>query len=277
VDLLLGHHGRHGVDRGLQALVEIVVHAQVAVALVGVLPGHREHRVPLVDQELDHRIARAQVEDVVLHDPGRHDQHRLGMHILGGGRVLDDLDQVVAQDHLARRHRDGLAGFEGIGARLLAAFQGALDVLDQVLHAPHQVLPLFGLRQRLQFGVGQQAVGGGRRVARHARRKIQQLRVVGVQAADIVHRVLQQRLRVLVRAGQHVEGKLRPGRVVEALVRRPVQTLGGRHRLAAHRPQGKRAVVDRAAQRLLLQFHLARRRKRQVRRPVQPGRGEGRQ
>jgi hypothetical protein len=39
---------------------------------------------------------RRQVEDVVLHDPRRHDEHRLGLHLRRDGVVLDQLDQVVA-------------------------------------------------------------------------------------------------------------------------------------------------------------------------------------
>jgi hypothetical protein len=36
---------------------------------------------PCADQVVDHRIVRRKVEDVVFHDPGRHDQDRLGLHL----------------------------------------------------------------------------------------------------------------------------------------------------------------------------------------------------
>ncbi len=77
-------HGRAGDDRLdrrqrlAHAQAQIVVHAQVALGRRGVLPGHAEHRVALADQIGDQRIVGRQVQDVVLHDPGRHDEDRLG-------------------------------------------------------------------------------------------------------------------------------------------------------------------------------------------------------
>jgi hypothetical protein len=39
----------------------------------------------------------AEVQHVVFHDPGRHDQHRLGMHLRRGRRILDQFHQLVAE------------------------------------------------------------------------------------------------------------------------------------------------------------------------------------
>ncbi len=79
VDLAPRQHRRHRVQRREHAVAQVVVQAQVAVLGPRVLPRQHEHRVPLVDQVLDERVRGRQVEDVVLHDPRRHDQHRLGI------------------------------------------------------------------------------------------------------------------------------------------------------------------------------------------------------
>ena len=58
--------------------------------------------VALIDQVTDQRVVGRQVQHVVLHDPGRHDQHRLGTDLVGRRYVLDQLDQPLALDHFAR-------------------------------------------------------------------------------------------------------------------------------------------------------------------------------
>ena len=111
-----------GVERGHDAERAIVVHAEVAILRAGVLPRDHEHREALLGQIFHQRILRRQIEDVVFHDPGRHDQDRLGPDLVGRGRILDELDQPVAIDDLAGRHRDVAADLELLGAdRLLAA------------------------------------------------------------------------------------------------------------------------------------------------------------
>ena len=61
---------------------QVVVHRDVAVLGRRVLPRDHEHRVAELGQVVHQRVLRRQVEDVVLHDPRRHDQHRLGVHRL---------------------------------------------------------------------------------------------------------------------------------------------------------------------------------------------------
>ena len=80
------------------------------------------------------------------------------MHLGGGRRVLDQLDQFVAEDHLAGRHGDGLADLEVLGAGRAHALHRALDVLEHVLQAAHQILPLLGLRQGQQLRIRRQVV-----------------------------------------------------------------------------------------------------------------------
>jgi uncharacterized repeat protein (TIGR03803 family) len=54
-----------------------------------------------LDQVSDPRILRRKVEDIVLHDPCRHDQDRLRKDLLRRRRILDQFDQPVLEDDLA--------------------------------------------------------------------------------------------------------------------------------------------------------------------------------
>ena len=62
----------------------------------------------------------AQVEDVVLVDPGRNDQQRR-LNCSWWWVELDQLDQVVLENDLARRRGDVLAELEGLGVGHLDA------------------------------------------------------------------------------------------------------------------------------------------------------------
>ena len=96
--------------------MHVVGQAEIAVFAVRVLPRNREHGEALVEQRLHQRVVRRQVEDVVLHDPRRNQQHRLGVRGARGRPVLDQLDQPVSIDHLARRARHRLADDESLAA-----------------------------------------------------------------------------------------------------------------------------------------------------------------
>ena len=69
----------------------------------------------------DERLLRAQVEDVELVDPGRHDQQRRRVHALGARRILDQLDEVVLEHDLAGRGGDVAADLEGLHVGLADA------------------------------------------------------------------------------------------------------------------------------------------------------------
>ncbi len=70
-----------------------------------------------VDQMPDQRMTRLQIEHVVLHDPGRHDEDRLAQHLTGRRRVPDELHQPVAVHDAARRRGDVDADLDGIELR----------------------------------------------------------------------------------------------------------------------------------------------------------------
>ena len=69
------------------------------------------------------------------------------------GRILDQLDQPVAQDHLARRDGDVAADAIGVGARRAAAGEGALPVLGHVLQAAHQRFPFVATNSELSAAI----------------------------------------------------------------------------------------------------------------------------
>ena len=91
----------------------VVLEALLRERLVRIGPGDDEDGVPLVDGVLDEAVLRLQVQDVELVDPGRHDQERAFVDLLGCRRILDELHQLVLVDHLAGRGRDVLADLEG--------------------------------------------------------------------------------------------------------------------------------------------------------------------
>lgn len=72
---------------------------------------------------------RAQVEYVELVDLRRHHQQRAGMHLLGDGVVLDQLQHIVAVHHGAFTGAQVLAHLEGVHVHLA----GHATVVDQVL------------------------------------------------------------------------------------------------------------------------------------------------
>ena len=173
-------HRAHGFHH---AHLQVVLHAQVAVRGIGIAPRDHEHRVPLLHQITHHGVVRGQVQDVVLHDAGRHDQQGLGKHLVGGGRVLNQLDQVIAKDHLARCQRHLLANLkvqrlERVAVHAVASlvllhhvFGVTLVTLDPAL--PHGLLALLE-----HFRVGGRPVGGRQGVQALASKEVHHVVVV---------------------------------------------------------------------------------------------------
>ena len=93
MDLRITADRLHRVDRRHHTLRAVIIERRVAHLRAGITPGDREHGAPLRHQPADQRIAGREVEDIVFHDPGGHDQHRLRADRRGRRRVLDQLDQ----------------------------------------------------------------------------------------------------------------------------------------------------------------------------------------
>ena len=109
MNLAVGHDIADLCDRGFHSKFAIVIEGDFAIAFPGIPPGNHEDGKALTGQELDQRVLRRQVENVVFHDPGGNDQDRLRMHLAGGWIILDQLHQVVSKHHLAVRRGDGFA------------------------------------------------------------------------------------------------------------------------------------------------------------------------
>ncbi len=178
MDLALCDYRADRVDRGHYAIVQVLAHAEVTVCLVGVLPGHDEHRLALADQVADQRVPRRQVEDVVLHDPGRHDQDRLRDDLLGLRLVLDQLEQPVLVHHLPGRNGDVLAHDEFLEALRQFAAALAPHVLGQVVHAALQVRAALLFRRADELRIGHRQVRRGRHLDDLAGQEADQLFVV---------------------------------------------------------------------------------------------------
>ena len=166
VDLHLARHLLDDVHRGERALLHVVVERLLAEFLVRIDPGDHEHGDALVDAPFDVGFFRLEIENVELVDPGRHDQERRAQHGLRGRRVLDQLHQLVLEDHLAGRRRHVDADDE-IGRVGLADAQRAvagLDVLRQHLHAAHEIVAVGGQRLAQHFRIGEDEIRRRHRV-----------------------------------------------------------------------------------------------------------------
>src|SRR5207244_2525610 len=101
-------------------------------------PGDHEHGMSLVHRPLDEGILLAQVEDVVLVDPWRNDDQRRARYLYRRGRVLDQLHEVVLENHLAWSRRNVAAELE---SRFVSHADAApLDVSEQIVEAFYEVL-----------------------------------------------------------------------------------------------------------------------------------------
>ena len=156
VDLALAGRLLDRVERGERAFEHVVLEVLAGEPRVRVHPRDDEHRVALLDRPPDERVLLAQIENVVLVDPGRNDEQRLPEDGLGRRDVLDELQQVVLEHDLAGRGGDVVADPE----RLLVAHLDAqlpvalVEVLEQVLQALHQVgaARLHRLAEHLRVG-----------------------------------------------------------------------------------------------------------------------------
>ena len=144
MDAAAGNEPCDFVQRRHHALGAIVVEGEVAVLRRRVAPADHEHRVATAQQELHQRIPRREIEDVVFHDPGWNQQHRLGMDLSRLRAVADQLHQVIAEHHMARRGGEVLAHLEVFGTHRRLAARLALAVLEEVLVALEQACPAIG-------------------------------------------------------------------------------------------------------------------------------------
>ena len=146
-----------GLDGRENALMHIVFEGLLGVGRIRVDPRDHEHREALIDRELDEGFLRHEIEDVVLVDPWRHDDERPLVNLLGRRRVLDELDEIVLEDDLARRDGEIAPDLEGAEIRLADAQQilRLLKVVREMRHALHEILRIGRKRRADDLGIGE--------------------------------------------------------------------------------------------------------------------------
>ena len=143
-------------DGGQKALLDIGIHADIGILRPRIDPADHEQRVALLDDPLYQTVLRLQIQNVELVDPGRKDQQRGFVHLLGLGLVLNQLEHAVAEHHLALGRADIAADLERLAIRQRdqqLAFV-ALQIGDQVFQPLDQALALGldRLHQRVRVG-----------------------------------------------------------------------------------------------------------------------------
>ena len=157
------------------------------------------------------------------------------MHGLGRGRVLDELDDVVLEDDLARRGRDVAADLEGLDVGLadLQDIARLLHVVDEVGHALHEVLAAGAQRLAQHHGIGEGKIRGRQRACQLLEVELGALARALVEALGIVEHVLEPARGDEIGLLPEVEvGVAAPLRIVEAIV--AGLGLGHGQRLRAH-------------------------------------------
>ena len=161
-----------------------------------------------------------QVKDVILHDPGGNDQDRFGANRDARRRVLNELNQSVAINDLARRFGEVAANLESVGPGQLLARDGALGVLHVILKALDQVESAGGDCAQQDFGIGQQKIRWREHVEDLPRCEFDHVFVAFGDAAQagrgVVPPLLLQEKALL----DEIDGKVAPGRVRKAMVLR---------------------------------------------------------
>src|SRR5262249_14594788 len=176
---------------------------------------------------------------VVLVDPRRNDQQRSPIDFARRRSILDQLEQVVLKYDLAGRDGYVHAQLEGVlvghaHADLLAS--AALEILEQVVQSPQQVLAAARYGCAQHFRIGRDEVGGRKRVYVLAGVELDFARGALVEPRDVAEGAMQVLRRYEIGLLDVVEGKeLLPILVLEAAV--ALRRLDHRLHRLAHQPQ----------------------------------------
>ena len=132
------------------------------------------------------------------------------------GVVLDQLDQLVAEDDLAARRRDGLADDEIAGRDgRLAGGQQAHPVAAPVLPAEHEILAAALERLLQHFGIGRGEIGGRQHIEHLPYRELDDRLVLRRHTAHAGGRIVPPLLFQQKRLGEQIERRnfpFRPGK-----------------------------------------------------------------
>ena len=198
---------------------------------------------------------RRQIEDVIFHDPGRNDKHRLRANLAGRGRVLDQLDQSIAVNDLAGGDCQIAADREILGADRLLSADGALPIFRHIAQAGHQVHPAFADGLPKYFRIGRQKIRGRDHVENLARDELHHLFVMLGDAADAGGRVVPPLLLQQKSLRHEIERRLLPIFAVEPAILR--QRFDAARRLAAFGHGADRIIGEthRLSRRLVDELH----------------------
>ena len=241
VHLVLAGRLLDGVERGERPLAHVFFQALLREARVGIDPGDAEDGEPLVDAPLDEGFFRREIEHVEFVDPGRHDQQRPLEHRRGRRRILDELHELVLEDHLAGRGGEIAPDREHRGIRLadLQVAAAGLDVLGEHMHAAHQIVGVAGERFAQQFGIGQHEIRRRQRVGDLPHVELGFLLGVRIEVGGVADQLVGpargEQISLLEEIEELVRGPLRIG---EALV--VGRGRGDRRRRFAGEPLGRR-------------------------------------
>ena len=180
------------IERRQRTFVHVVEEGLLREPRVGIDPGDDEDGQALRHAPLDERFLRREIEDVVLVDPRRDDQQRPLQHLRRRRRVLNELHQLVLEDHLAGRDREIATDLEhrGVGLADLEIAAARLDVLGEHAHAAHQVLRVGGQRFAQQFRIGEDEIRRRQRVGDLAHVEVRLLLGARIEPLRVVDELL---------------------------------------------------------------------------------------
>src|SRR6478752_6056094 len=110
------------------------------------------------------RILWAQIENVVLHDPGGDDHDGLRMHRRGRRGILDDLGQRRPMDDPPGSDRERVTGNEGLCANRWLSGEKPLQILEREACTAYEIAPA-ALQRRIQdLWIGHRKIGGSNEI-----------------------------------------------------------------------------------------------------------------
>ena len=267
---------RLALDRlggGQQAFGHVVLEGLVLEALVGIDPGHHEHREALADHVADEGLLRPEIEDVELVDPRRHDQQRRLVH---GRRLMGAYWMSWMISFWKTTLPGAVATLRPTSKAsmsvwlMLSRSPDLLHVVHEVGHAVHEVAAARGKGLAQHHGIGDREIRGRERARHLLQVELSALARALVEPLGLVQHILEPARGDEIGLLPEIEvGVAAPLRIVEAVV--AGLGLGDRQRLGAHhalrRGTGELQVV--AGQRGMRLDQLAR-----VRHPILGDLGE---
>src|SRR6516164_2252528 len=131
-----GHDGAYRIKGSADTERCVVLQTEISVLRCRILPRDYEDGETLLGQPFHQGILGRKVENVVLHDPRRHDQDGFSVYLLCCWRILKEFDQPIAKNYFAWRDGDVVANLESFRAYWFFAAQNPPPVLPEVGGTP---------------------------------------------------------------------------------------------------------------------------------------------